>query len=110
MSNYRFKVGDKVLYYFELRWVECVVVSHNYYDHTKNQIAVYQLKRQINGLTVLAFEDSGRVVREYVSEPIEMLKLFIKYHDSIDIIKKYILDNKTNVKLKDKELLICTAE
>ena len=110
MSKYRFKVGEKVLFYCELSWVGCTIISIDYYDHAINQIAVYQLKRQFNGLTVLAFEDTGRVVREYVSEPIEMLKLFIKYHDSIDILKKFVNDNKINIKLKDRELLICTAE
>ena len=110
MSKYRFKVGEKVLFHCELSWIGCTVISIDFYDHSKNQIAVYLLKRQVNGLTVLAFEDTGRVVREYVSEPIEMLKLFIKYHDSIDILKKHVNDNQINVKLKDKELLICTAE
>ena len=110
MTKYRFKVGDKVLCYFEHGWIDCVVVSHDYYDKTMNEIAVYQLKQSSDGLFILVFDDTGHDVREYVSEPIEMLELFIKYHDSIEEINKYIVDNKINIYLIEKELLVLTAK
>lgn len=100
-NNYRFKVGDRVICNASAvgGWCECKVIQHNYFDYRTATIMPYQALILSTNQYICVPEDNGYCIREYVTDPIALVKQTIKYEqenndDLIYLIETYNIDIK----------------